>query len=75
MKLFKASKMHNILQLVFFALCFIGLNSSCETCWDCSFQTTIVTPTDSTEQTITSQTCQNTEKQNFEAQGYSCKMQ
>ena len=75
MKLFGASKMHIILKTCGITVMFLVLLTSCEKCWECSYETTIVSPDSNTTQTITNTTCLEDEKQGLEDLGHHCVQQ
>jgi len=54
---------------------FLVLLTSCEKCWECSYETTIVSPDSNTTQTITNTTCLEDEKQGLEDLGHQCVQQ
>lgn len=65
--------MHNIHKLLFYFL-FGGLLwlTSCDSCWQCTYNTTISTPDTNYQNKITESTCVVSEKDNWEALGYDC---
>jgi len=70
--MFGASKMHIILKTCGIAFLFLVFATSCEQCWECSYETTIVSPDSATYQTITNSTCLKDEKDDFENSGFQC---
>lgn len=53
--------------------CLIVLTlTSCDRCWECSYEVEIITPTDTLYELVKETTCLKEEQESFQQEGYAC---